>query len=51
LLDPSHVAWVHPGSFGNSACESETVEVKADPTGVTAFATVLRIKTTASPSK
>jgi vanillate O-demethylase monooxygenase subunit len=37
LLDPSHVAWVHPGSFGNEACESETVQVKADPSGVTAF--------------
>jgi phenylpropionate dioxygenase-like ring-hydroxylating dioxygenase large terminal subunit len=37
LLDPSHVAWVHPGSFGNAACESETVHVKADPAGVTAF--------------
>ena len=22
LLDPSHVAWVHPYSFGNAACES-----------------------------
>jgi phenylpropionate dioxygenase-like ring-hydroxylating dioxygenase large terminal subunit len=37
LLDPSHVAWVHPSSFGNAACESETVRVQADPTGVTAF--------------
>ena len=37
LLDPSHVAWVHPGSFGNAACESEPVKVKADRTGVTAF--------------
>jgi phenylpropionate dioxygenase-like ring-hydroxylating dioxygenase large terminal subunit len=37
LLDPSHVAWVHPDSFGNAACESETVQVKAEPAGVTAF--------------
>lgn len=36
LLDPSHVAWVHPGSFGNAACESTPVEVKADEGGVIA---------------
>jgi phenylpropionate dioxygenase-like ring-hydroxylating dioxygenase large terminal subunit len=29
LLDPSHVAWVHPGSFGDAACESEPVTVEA----------------------
>jgi phenylpropionate dioxygenase-like ring-hydroxylating dioxygenase large terminal subunit len=23
LLDPSHVAWVHPTSFGNAACEDD----------------------------
>lgn len=37
LLDPSHVAWVHPGSFGNAACESTPVEVKAGETGVIAL--------------
>jgi len=36
LLDPSHVAWVHPDSFGNAACESTPVEVKATETGVIA---------------
>ncbi len=33
LLDPSHVAWVHPDSFGNAACESTPVEVKANESG------------------
>jgi phenylpropionate dioxygenase-like ring-hydroxylating dioxygenase large terminal subunit len=36
LLDPSHVAWVHPGSFGNAACESTPVDVRANETGVVA---------------
>jgi phenylpropionate dioxygenase-like ring-hydroxylating dioxygenase large terminal subunit len=36
LLDPSHVAWVHPGSFGNAACESTPVDVKATDKGVIA---------------
>jgi len=36
LLDPTHVAWVHPGSFGNAACASTPVEVKANETGVIA---------------
>jgi phenylpropionate dioxygenase-like ring-hydroxylating dioxygenase large terminal subunit len=36
LLDPSHVAWVHPDSFGNAACESTPVEVKANESGVIA---------------
>jgi vanillate O-demethylase monooxygenase subunit len=36
LLDPSHVAWVHPGSFGNAACESTPVEVKATESGAIA---------------
>lgn len=34
LLDPSHVAWVHPSSFGDAACESTPVEVVATATGV-----------------
>jgi phenylpropionate dioxygenase-like ring-hydroxylating dioxygenase large terminal subunit len=33
LLDPSHVAWVHPSSFGNAACEATLVEVKAAESG------------------
>ncbi|HEY4971250.1 MAG TPA: aromatic ring-hydroxylating dioxygenase subunit alpha [Steroidobacteraceae bacterium] len=36
LLDPSHVAWVHPDSFGNAACESTPVEVHARAGGVIA---------------
>jgi phenylpropionate dioxygenase-like ring-hydroxylating dioxygenase large terminal subunit len=36
LLDPSHVAWVHPNSFGNAACETTPVEVKANECGVIA---------------
>lgn len=36
LLDPSHVAWVHPSSFGNAACESTPVDVAATPGGVIA---------------
>jgi phenylpropionate dioxygenase-like ring-hydroxylating dioxygenase large terminal subunit len=35
LLDPSHVAWVHPGSFGNAACEAEPLKTVASDVGVT----------------
>jgi vanillate O-demethylase monooxygenase subunit len=34
LLDPSHVAWVHQGSFGNAACEDEPLEVTGTDNGV-----------------
>lgn len=34
LLDPSHVAWVHQGSFGNAACEEEPLTIKGTDTGV-----------------
>ncbi|MGC1489502.1 MAG: aromatic ring-hydroxylating dioxygenase subunit alpha [Albidovulum sp.] len=34
LLDPSHVAWVHQSSFGNSACEDEPLEVEGTESGV-----------------
>ena len=34
LLDPSHVAWVHPSSFGDAACESAPVKVGATELGV-----------------
>lgn len=27
LLDPSHVSWVHPGSFGNAATEATPLQV------------------------
>ena len=36
LLDPSHVAWVHPSSFGNAACANEAVSVQASDSGVIA---------------
>lgn len=36
LLDPSHVAWVHPSSFGNAACEATPVEVMASERGMIA---------------
>ncbi len=35
LLDPSHVAWVHQSSFGNTACEDEPLTVTGSDTGVT----------------
>ena len=34
LLDPSHVAWVHETSFGNTACEEGPMEVSVSETGV-----------------
>lgn len=37
LLDPSHVAWVHAGSFGNSACEDVPVQVTSLPNGLVAW--------------
>jgi phenylpropionate dioxygenase-like ring-hydroxylating dioxygenase large terminal subunit len=36
LLDPSHVAWVHPDSFGNAPCESTPVDVRVNESGVIA---------------
>jgi vanillate O-demethylase monooxygenase subunit len=37
LLDPSHVAWVHPGSFGNSAAEETPLETTVGENGVTVW--------------
>ena len=34
LLDPSHVAWVHPSSFGNAACESESLKTTVSDDGI-----------------
>lgn len=34
LLDPTHVAWVHPGSFGEQACEQTPLQTVASSTGV-----------------
>jgi phenylpropionate dioxygenase-like ring-hydroxylating dioxygenase large terminal subunit len=36
LLDPSHVAWVHRGSFGNEGYEDATVETRETAQGVIA---------------
>ena len=36
LLDPSHVAWVHPTSFGDAACEATPVTVTGAADGITA---------------
>jgi phenylpropionate dioxygenase-like ring-hydroxylating dioxygenase large terminal subunit len=36
LLDPSHVAWVHPTTFGNNDCEGEQVDTIVASDGVTA---------------
>jgi vanillate O-demethylase monooxygenase subunit len=36
LLDPSHVAWVHPGSFGDPSCEEVPVKVQAHERGMIA---------------
>jgi vanillate O-demethylase monooxygenase subunit len=36
LLDPSHVAWVHPSSFGDVSCEGEPVKTTVAAEGVTA---------------
>lgn len=35
LLDPSHVAWVHPGSFANTACEDTPLQIEATEHSVT----------------
>lgn len=37
LLDPSHVAWVHQGSFGFAAAEQAPVTIDADAAGVTVW--------------
>lgn len=34
LLDPSHVAWVHPSSFGDESCEATPVGVGVSDTAV-----------------
>ncbi|WP_293848769.1 aromatic ring-hydroxylating dioxygenase subunit alpha, partial [Steroidobacter sp.] len=34
LLDPTHVAWVHPDSFGESACEQTPLQTEALSGGV-----------------
>jgi len=36
LLDPTHVTWVHPGSFGDASCAAVPIETRSAPDGVTA---------------
>jgi phenylpropionate dioxygenase-like ring-hydroxylating dioxygenase large terminal subunit len=36
LLDPTHVTWVHPSSFGDSSCAAVPIETVSKPSGVTA---------------
>ncbi len=35
LLDPSHVAWVHPTSFGGSSCEAVPMRIREAASGYT----------------
>lgn len=37
LLDPTHVAWVHPTSFGNAACEETPLETTVAENAVTVW--------------
>jgi phenylpropionate dioxygenase-like ring-hydroxylating dioxygenase large terminal subunit len=41
LLDPTHVTWVHPSSFGDSSCASVPIETASGPSGVTASRWIL----------
>jgi vanillate O-demethylase monooxygenase subunit len=34
LLDPSHVAWVHPSSFGGPSCQETPLDTAALPNGM-----------------
>jgi vanillate O-demethylase monooxygenase subunit len=36
LLDPTHVTWVHPGSFGDASCAAVPIETTSAADGVTA---------------
>jgi len=36
LLDPTHVTWVHPGSFGDASCAAVPIETISAESGVTA---------------
>ncbi len=37
LLDPSHVAWVHPTSFASAACEETSLKTTVGANGVTVW--------------
>ena len=44
LLDPSHVAWVHQSSFGNSAAEEAPLETTVGADGVTVWRWMLDVE-------
>jgi vanillate O-demethylase monooxygenase subunit len=44
LLDPSHVSWVHPGSFGNAATEAAPLQVTASEDRVTVWRWMLDVE-------
>ncbi len=44
LLDPSHVAWVHQTSFGNSATEETPLETTVGEKGVTVWRWMLDVE-------
>jgi phenylpropionate dioxygenase-like ring-hydroxylating dioxygenase large terminal subunit len=44
LLDPSHVAWVHQGSFGNTAAEDTQLETTVGENGVTVWRWMLDVE-------
>lgn len=44
LLDPSHVAWVHPSSFGNAAAEEAQLETTVGADGVTVWRWMLNVE-------
>ncbi len=44
LLDPTHVTWVHPGSFGDASCAAVPIETTSRPDGVTAARWLLDVE-------
>jgi phenylpropionate dioxygenase-like ring-hydroxylating dioxygenase large terminal subunit len=44
LLDPSHVAWVHPSSFGNAAAEEAPLQTTIGEHGVTVWRWMLDVE-------
>ena len=44
LLDPTHVTWVHPGSFGDASCAGVPIETTSRPGGVTAARWLLDVE-------
>lgn len=44
LLDPTHVTWVHPGSFADASCAAVPIETTSRPEGVTAARWLLDVE-------